>query len=360
MYKTKLGLRNMDVIAKRHPRLVTIFANLGIVVGFIGMVAIFVLLIASIISIYKNPVPQAGVALLLPGVQVPGLPVLSFWHWIIALFILVVVHEFMHGVVARLHNIKIKSSGFAFLCVVLPVVPAAFVEPEETQLVKKSKKAQLGVFSAGSMSNFIVAIIFFLVLTFVINPIAPSLIETSGVRVVATQEGYPLAETNIQINEEIEEVNGILVSKIDNFIDIMKDVKPGGEVSIKTNTSVYNVLAATHPEDSSRGYVGVFLDVVSAEIRSDIWWASSFFWIQLAVLWIYLINFFVGLFNLLPLFILDGGRMFYTFLSYIFKNNEIRVKKVFNIVNVICVLLIILNFFPSLIKFFGNILVSLF
>ena len=48
--------------------------------------------------------------MLLPGVKViPGLPTMSFWHWIVAIFILATVHETCHGIFARLNNVKLKS-----------------------------------------------------------------------------------------------------------------------------------------------------------------------------------------------------------------------------------------------------------
>ena len=109
MYRTKLGIKKMDYIAKKHPRLVSIFGYIGIIVGFIGMIVIFYLLIKSAIMILTTPDAIAGVDILLPGREIPGLPRLSFWHWIISIFILAVVHEFSHGVVARLHGIKIKT-----------------------------------------------------------------------------------------------------------------------------------------------------------------------------------------------------------------------------------------------------------
>ena len=356
MYRTKLGINNMDKIANKYPRLISFLGFLGIIVGFLGMIAIFYGLIKSAIIIFTMPGAVAGVDILLPGRQIAGLPRLSFWHWIISIFILAVVHEFSHGVVARLHGIKIKSSGFAIFAVLLPILPAAFVEPDEKNLIKKSKKAQLSVFAAGSFSNLILALMFGLIFYLLLNPITVSLMVTEGAKVVGLQQGYPLENSGIKINEEIREVNGIPVNSVNDFIGIMKDVKPKDKVMIKTNASLYSVIAAVHPEDKSKGYVGVFLSPVKTDFRKDLWWASSFLWFRLLIFWIFIINLFVGLFNLYPLRILDGGRMFYTLLLIIFKDDELKTKVVLKVVYLISSLLLLINFWPSIAKYFNSLI----
>ena len=356
MYRTKLGINKMDKIANKYPRLISFLGFLGIIVGFLGMIVIFYGLIKSAIIIFTTPGAVAGVDILLPGRQIAGLPRLSFWHWIISIFILAVVHEFSHGVVARLHGIKIKSSGFAIFAVLLPILPAAFVEPDEKNLIKKSKKAQLSVFAAGSFSNLILALIFGLVFYLLLNPVTISLMVTEGAKVVGLQQGYPLENSGIQVNEEIKEVNGIPVKSVNDFIGIMKDVKPDDKVIIKTNASLYSVLAAAHPEDKSKGYVGVFLSPVKTDFRKDLWWASSFLWFRLLIFWIFIINLFVGLFNLFPLGILDGGRMFHTLLLIIFKDDEVKTKITLKVVYLISSLLLLINFWPAIVKYFSSLI----
>ena len=62
---------------------------------------------------------------------------------------------------AKRFNIKIKSSGFAFFGIFLPLIPAAFVEPDEKQLKKSKFFEKVSLLGAGSTSNFIFGIIFF-------------------------------------------------------------------------------------------------------------------------------------------------------------------------------------------------------
>ena len=97
MYRTKVGLNAMDKYAKRYPRSLEFFGSLSIIVGFVGMVFVFYEILLSSYVILLNPTTaNEGAKLLLPGVQIPGLPRLSFFHWIITIFVLAVVHELSH------------------------------------------------------------------------------------------------------------------------------------------------------------------------------------------------------------------------------------------------------------------------
>ena len=77
-----------------------------------------------------------------------------FWYWLIALFILAVVHEFAHGVIGERWGVRIKSSGFAFLGILAPIMPAAFVEPNEEDLAKKKWWQKIAVFGGRFSKQF--------------------------------------------------------------------------------------------------------------------------------------------------------------------------------------------------------------
>jgi membrane-associated protease RseP (regulator of RpoE activity) len=79
------------------------------------------------------------------------------------LIIVATVHEFSHGVFARAAGIKIKSTGFAFLKY-FPALFGAFVEQDDKQMTKKSKKDQMSVLSAGVFANILTMFLFILIL----------------------------------------------------------------------------------------------------------------------------------------------------------------------------------------------------
>ena len=155
LYKTKLGIKAMKKVSKYFPNFWRTLGVIGIYVGFLGMLFILYFLVKGTIDLIFVPGAPPAVAPVLPGVKIPGLPILSFWHWIIGILVVAVIHEFSHGIFSKLYKIKVKSSGFAFLGPIL----AAFVEPDEKQLKKSSTKAQLSVLAAGPFSNIVTAFI---------------------------------------------------------------------------------------------------------------------------------------------------------------------------------------------------------
>ena len=127
--RTKLGLGLMDRIASRHAELVKLFGYVGIGAGFMGMAFIVMVLAQSVFTLLTVPGSPSPITPVLPGVRIPGTPdafFVPFVQGIIAIFIVAVVHEFAHGVVARAHGVSIKSSGPA----IIGPIFAAFVEPD--------------------------------------------------------------------------------------------------------------------------------------------------------------------------------------------------------------------------------------
>src|SRR3990167_4033784 len=114
MYKTKLVLSLMDSISKKYRKIVMSLGYFGILVGFIGMAIICYALINNLYTLFTEPEATSGVGLVLPF-KGKGIFYVPFFYWIISIFVIAVVHEFSHGLIARAHNIKVKSSGFAFL-----------------------------------------------------------------------------------------------------------------------------------------------------------------------------------------------------------------------------------------------------
>ena len=312
LYRTKIGLILMDRIAKRFPRFVSVFSFLAVVVGFIGMAAILILLVNGTYAfLFKGAPPP--VAPLFPGVRTtPGLPVLSFFHWIIAIFILATVHEFSHGLVSRLYNIRVKSSGFAIFGFFLPIIPAAFVEPDEYQLSKAKIKEQLGVLAAGSFSNLINAGVFFLIFLFILSPVVGSMTIAKGVIVRDVAQNSPTEMAGIKVNDKVIEINNIGVENVDDLINELKKSEIGDKVEIVTNESSFILTAAEHPDTKGKSYFGI--SVSPEEVILDEkygMWGSVISWVSLLFFWVFAANLGVGLFNLLPMGPLDGGKMFY-------------------------------------------------
>ena len=148
MYKTTWGLRLMNSLAKKYRKPMLYLGYFGIFVGFIGMILISYGLINNIYILFTKPEAAPGVGLVLPF-KAKGIFYVPFFYWIISIFVIATVHEFSHGLIAIANKLKVKSSGFAFLALIVPIIPAAFVEPDEKELRKRPHKQQLSIFAAG-------------------------------------------------------------------------------------------------------------------------------------------------------------------------------------------------------------------
>lgn len=93
-----------------------------------------------------------GATFLLPGYNLP------FFEAVIALFIILVVHEGSHAVLARIARIPVLSSGIV-LFGIIPI--GAFVEPDEEKLNKLERVKQTRVLVAGSTANLLTSVVFF-------------------------------------------------------------------------------------------------------------------------------------------------------------------------------------------------------
>ena len=176
LYRMKWGLKWMDKYAKKFREWIIILGYIGVGAGYIGLIFISYILIKNLYDLITQPAAVSGVSLVLPGLNVPGLGVLPFWYWLIAIFVIAIVHEFAHGIVARAHNIKVKNTGIVFFG---PII-GAFVEPSEKKLQKEKDIKQYSVLAAGSFSNIILALVALLLLNFAFMPLQQTMVEPTG------------------------------------------------------------------------------------------------------------------------------------------------------------------------------------
>ncbi len=337
MYRTKFGLNFIDKMAQKIPRIVKWTAYAGVVLGFIGMGFISFSLIYNMIRMLTMPAATAGVALVLPF-KVKGSFYVPFFYWIISIFVLAVIHEFAHGVVAKAYGLKIKSSGFAFLGVIVPILPAAFVEPDEKELKKEKAHVKLSIFAAGPFANIIFAALVAVLFIFLLAPIGNAIFEPTGVQVAGYVPSidnitYPAEQAKIGKGEVILKINNMDVPSIENFTAVLNSTKPGDKVTVVTNISSYEVTLAEDPQNVNKSYLGIFVrqrseidEEFSAKYGNIL--TSVLIWFIGLFYWFYILNLGIGLFNLVPLGPIDGGRMLHTLLEkYLREDVALKVWK---------------------------------
>jgi len=345
LYRTKLGLKLMDKIAGISPKTLKILGLLGIITGFLGMIIIFYFLVIGVINVFLVPEAPPALAPLLPGIKiVPGIPTLSFWYWIISIFVVASIHEFFHGIYARANKIKVQSSGFAFL----GPIPAAFVEPDEKELSKKGRFAQISVFAAGPFANILLGVIIAIILFGVIN--------VNTVQIADMGENSTLALSGMKVDDVLFEINTAKIDTAGDVVDSLKNVKPGDIVNFKTSSGNYDVVAEKNPKNNTKasfdfGVRNSFFNYHDKAVYLYGSFPKALSWIVNLLVWLFIITVGVGLFNLLPLGPIDGGRMLLSLLSR-FTSNVGLVKKIWLSISFLCLLLILVNLLPFLISLF--------
>lgn len=345
MYRSSFGLKSMERLARKFPRALRFLADSAIILGFLGMVLIGAQLIFNTIDVLKNAAGAPGIQLVLP-IEAKGVFFVPFLYWILSIFLLALFHEFAHGVIARVYNIHVKSSGFAFLCLILPVIPAAFVEPDEKVIQKRPYRQQLGVFAAGPISNMLFAAVMFGVF-FLIAPVLSAAFDSNGVEVVKLTEGGPAAAAGLSELDVITALNGVKVTAVENMTGILNASVPGDNILIQTANSSFAITLAASPTNASKAFLGVQTRnhlIVKEEFASKYgeWLPPLIKWFSGLIFWLFMLNIGIGLFNLLPIGPLDGGRMFQLVCFKFFKNKATAIK-VWGFVSVFFIVLILAN-----------------
>ncbi len=336
LLKTKLGIGIMEKLSKRYRALLKIIGYSGIGVGFIGMLFITVVLIQNLYNMIIKKTSQTTVSLVLPGTVIPGLGRIDFSFWIITIFIVALVHEMSHGIIAKAHKIPIKSSGIVFFG---PII-GAFVEPDEKKLSKQSDVVKYSVFAAGPFSNIILSLIVLMLTATLVTPIYNNITEEAGVSFTKIQQGYPAEKAGLKTNTIINEINNVTIKNPNDFLMFMVCVKPNQTLTIKSQNKTFHLVTTTNPEDKNRGYIGVV--GLKAERIPKKGFETLFEiinWLRKLFNFIIVLSAGIGIFNLLPLGIVDGGRMLKTALESIYGRKALKIWK--NISLTILVILIL-------------------
>jgi len=274
-----------------------------------------------------------GATFILPGINLPLIEA------VLALAIMLVVHECAHGLLARVGKIKLNSAGLVFLGF-LPM--GAFIDPDEKQLKKADMHTQNRVLVAGSMSNFITSLVLFIVLlSFVFVTYD---FRADGVRVEAgtLARGSIIFETNgtltansspLYAEAGIMKLNGKYLASFENITFM-----PNSTVTILTDKGTF-VRNAT-----SEGKIGILYNVVLKSGRGWLVYYPNnallmFIYTTLALA--FALNFVVGTINLVPLPFFDGYQM----LAATVKN-----KHVVQAIMLLLVAAFAANFLPWLFK----------
>lgn len=325
MRRTKRLRGLIDRIAQSTPRFWRIFLNIGIPVSVFFMGLMVVTLIYSLGTLIEAPQVQ----IILPGVDLPGQPIsVPFTYGLIALFTVLVIHEFGHGIIARVEGVRIKSIGLALFA----VIPGAFVEPDEEDVEKSEKKSRLRIYAAGSVFNLGLCVIALIISTILATFLIAPAFYADGMEIDRIVPASP-AEGILTTGMVVHSINGMNIKDSDSFIKAVNSTKIGDELTFVTDKGTFKIKTAPHPNNNAQSYVGIAMkpkmvlksgyppayDALTQWVLNPLY--DLFFWI-------FLLNFAVGTINLLPARPLDGGLILAELLDY--KLSESTVNRITN------------------------------
>lgn len=350
MYPTKFGLKFIDYLVSIFPRL---FKRLGlflIVLGFIGMIVIVYVFGSETLRIFSKPetITMSTVQLVLPFKTATHLYVpLTFW--LLSIFIIAVVHEGGHALIARAHRLRVKSTGFATLNIILPIIPMAYVDIDEKQMSARRAREQLSVLSAGPIFNVVFSVLVALLLVFVTTPILNKNITYAGLEIVQSSQAL------LKEGEIIHFIEGI---PIKNTRDLYFEVglyNPGEIVEVTTNSGIYDVALLYGPAGTT--VLGITVSQIidfkeSSLERYGRLPLVSFKWFHNLMRWVFILSLGIGLFNLIPIGPIDGGRIVKVLSEKSSKTYGTRIWKAVSYV--FFVILLILIFAPRIARIIGG------
>lgn len=245
-----------------------------------------------------------GATLILPGINIP------FTEGVLALLLVLIVHEGAHAVFARIARIPILSSGIV-LFGVIPI--GAFVEPDEKKLKKLNVEKQNRILIAGSAANFFTALIvcfLFFAFLFLTAPY-----KEQGLLVVGGNE------------------SGTIIYKINGqgwreFIETTDNKTKFNQTFVfETDKGVYNGRL-----DRDLRYYDLSLSFFIVKYKNIL-----FEMIYKILGFAFSLNFIIGVINLLPLPFFDGYRLL---------ENNVNIKPITTLISWTAILAFLINFLP--------------
>jgi Zn-dependent protease len=343
---TPFGLNFFDRIARtKAARVYSEFSTYLMPLITVLAIALFFIGLTSMLS---NSAAREGVRDIGPqaNLLIPGLnPLLPWTYGWIALVVTIVIHEAGHGIVARVYNAKVESTGLV-LFLIFPI--GAFVNIQREELEKTPLRRKCSILTAGPLNNMILAVASLIALYFVVSSLSPlpGSDENPSVMVGEVRSGSLAEELGITQGSTIQSIDGKEIVSLSDVGQVLRSsegetinviwTNAEGNLFNKSGQNVNGLLGVTingtiSPSDALDSYKGAFhdprgyirllipptlegipvpySDSMAPKYESDLF-GPYFPVISNLLFWLWFINFNVGLFNALPIGPFDGGQLY--------------------------------------------------
>ena len=285
-----------------------------------------------------------GIAPVIPGVQIPKVPVFIPWYGWIALFFSMIVHESAHGIQILRERLTLKSAGL-LLIGLLPI--GAFVEPDEEELKKAEPKKSMCVYSAGPAANLLFMVVFWLIGFWFFNtfyqPVAEKyesvyldLVEKVQIESVSERIPYcgnPKAPAYgiLKPGMEIIAIDNIEIKNTEQLKKVLAQ-RPFAERIFTVKDLDGKIKEFKIKPNQELGTFGIVVkDVLKEGAKVDEQLLGELYFIRNIygfIMICFLLSFLLALVNLLPVIPFDGGKIASTlYATYFLQSTDERAKK---------------------------------
>lgn len=348
-------------------------------VPFVAAIGLY-LIVSSLFVLLSNPAVGnvvrelgLGTILLLPGIN-PILPI--FYGWV-AIVCAIAIHEGAHGVIARSAGFRVKSSGLLFFLFV-PI--GAFVDVDEDQIKKAKPRASLRVMAAGVGANVTLAAVCLIGVLVIVGGLAPVI---DGVYVSEVTHGMPAEAAGLLPKDVLISIDNVRINSTTDLRNVLDNKTAGDIVAVIVDRgekwqSMYSTFVNL-TVSGNRTVMGVSVGDLMTETRLKNYqtftperWSmylvpptlasglvpfsdslEPFYtswlgpqWVIYAngLFWLWFVNFNLAIFNALPIYPLDGGRMFNITLKGIAgrKVSEKTIYLITSAVTAVCVIIVVM------------------
>lgn len=325
--RSERSVEIFDKAVAKAPSLIKVASDLGIALGF-GMMAFAVYVLSKNLGTYLFAPSQVGPQnIVIPLVVGVTIRLEHLPYMLVALGIVLVTHEGMHGVIARLEGIKLKSTGlFLFY-----LFPGGFVEPDEEELRRASSRVKARIAAGGSLANLAVGILVILLMAGIFIPSEAGLVvlETDG------------SVKGIEVNDVIYSVNGVPV----NRNTLYQNISASDSLVIQTSrgTQTYKL---KQPINMPLAWILRSLGITRIDYyfpaRVRFGSPQTEYAVYRVFWWTQLIAVNVAVFNMLPIYFLDGNMLVISLLESKLKNEK-ALSAISYGLTALCLFLIVAN-----------------
>jgi membrane-associated protease RseP (regulator of RpoE activity) len=344
--------------------------------------AIF-LIVSSLIYLSSNSAVRAGARDLGPqaNLLIPGLnPYLPWTYGWLALVVTVIIHEAGHGIVARVYNIKVESTG---LLLVLGLPIGAFVNISPDELSRSTLKQKSAILTAGPLNNMITAALSLVALYFIVSTLTPIPTNSApqyGLIVlgvgdhslagsIGLSKGSIIQTVAGEKIQNIEDLGKFLRSNLGNTVAIKWKDNTGHEVTrfanlpkhVQANQGILGIsigavpdpvqalqiyknafgIRSSHqillfPPTIGAGESVPFSNLMAPKYHSSLL-GSAFAPVANIFYWLMFVSFNVAIFNALPIGPLDGGQLYNSLMESRLRSKPDKLKNASRIVTYVMV-----------------------